>query len=111
MFSSNLGFFSHYFFKHSFCPFLSFLPAGTPVIQAHNVVDGIPPVSEAVFFLSFFLSFFFFCYSFFFMLLRLDNLSRPSFKSAEFPSAHLYLQRKLSSEFFILVFIFVYLEF
>lgn len=93
-------FFSHYFFTYSFCLFLPLIPSGSPIMCIFN---GVPLISEA--------TFIFFFISLFFVILRLDNLNRPNVKLADFFSIQFILQRNLSSEFFVLLIMFVSLGF
>ena len=66
------------------------------------IFDGVPLISEATFI---------FCHSLFFVILRQDNLNRPNVKLADFFFIQFILQRNLSSEFFVLLIIFISLEF
>ena len=66
------------------------------------IFDGVPLISEATFI---------FCHSLFFVILRQDNLNRPNVKLAVFFFIQFILQRNLSSEFFVLLIIFISLEF
>lgn len=65
------------------------------------IFDGTPLLSEATFFF----------HSLFFVILRRDNLNRPNIKLADFFFIQFILQRNLSSEFFVLLIIFISLEF
>lgn len=100
MFSSNLGSFQPLFLYILFLP-LFFSPS---FWRSHyvciGIVDGVPPISDTVFI---------FFHSFFFLFHRLDNLS--SFKLTDFFFNKFISTEKSLIEFFILVIIFVSLEF
>lgn len=78
--------FSCYFFKHSFCPFLS--PSGTPAVCSVGPLDGVPQVT--------------FHQSFFFLFLSLDSFHCPFLMFAD-SSACSNLPLNLCSECFICV--------